>query len=426
MAKGVERDDSNAMMAAIDRSNAVATFSMDGEILSANENFLNFLGYKLNEILGKHHRIFLDATYAKTKDYKDFWNRLSQGDFVRGEFKRLGKGGKEVWLQATYTPVKDSNGEVVKVVKIASDVSEAKLISSNNAGMIAGIEKAMAVVEFKPDGTILAANQVFADLTGYSLAEIKGLHHRIMVDPDYAQSEEYTEFWRSVSSGVIQHGRFRRITKDGDDIWLQSTYTPIFNPDGELIKIVKFAYDVTTSVRQSKELELALEESHRAKELEIALAKVNEAEKARREMDLAIQEISTPVTPIWEGILLLPLVGILDSTRASSIMTKSLEMISQKRAKIFVLDISGVATVDTAVANQLIKITKATQLMGCDAIISGLSPAIARTIVELGVNVGEIRTTATLRDAFETALTSLGHRIGQSIQDDSVKSLALR
>ena len=118
----------------------------------------------------------------------------------------------------------------------------------------------------------------------------------------------------------------------------------------------------------------------------------------------AMMEMSTPVTPIWEGILLLPLLGILDSSRAQDIMNKSLSKIAFERTKVFILDISGVASVDTAVANQLIKITKATQLMGCDAIISGISPSIARTIIELGVNVGEVKTTSTLRDAFEIAL----------------------
>ena len=121
----------------------------------------------------------------------------------------------------------------------------------------------------------------------------------------------------------------------------------------------------------------------------------------------ALMEISTPVTPIWEGILLLPLLGVLDSVRTQDIMDKTLNKIAETRAKVFVMDISGVGSMDTAVANQLIKITKATQLMGCETIISGLSPAIARTLVELGVNVGEVRTTATLRDSFELALRAV-------------------
>lgn len=122
----------------------------------------------------------------------------------------------------------------------------------------------------------------------------------------------------------------------------------------------------------------------------------------------AMMEMSTPVTPIWEGILLLPLVGIIDTTRTAEIMNKTLTKIAESRSKVFVLDISGVASVDTSVANQLIKITKATRLMGCESIISGVSPSIARTMVELGVSIGEVRTTATLRDAFELALRAIG------------------
>ncbi|RQW81113.1 MAG: STAS domain-containing protein [Methylococcus sp.] len=122
----------------------------------------------------------------------------------------------------------------------------------------------------------------------------------------------------------------------------------------------------------------------------------------------SLQELSTPVTPIWEGILLLPLLGIIDSSRTQDIMQKTLAKIAETRSKIFVMDISGVAAVDTAVANQLIKITKATQLMGCESIISGISPSISQTLVELGVNVGEVKTTATLRDALELGLRTLG------------------
>jgi len=121
----------------------------------------------------------------------------------------------------------------------------------------------------------------------------------------------------------------------------------------------------------------------------------------------AMLAMSTPVTSIWEGILLLPLVGIVDSQRTQDIMEKTLARISESRARVFVMDISGVVTVDTAVANNFIRITQATRLMGCDCIISGISPSVARTLVELGANVGEVRTTATLRDALQLALATI-------------------
>lgn len=413
------------MLEAISGSLAMATFSLDGEILSANEQFLGMMGYKLEEIVGKHHRIFVDPSYAESDDYRHFWSNLSQGTSQTAEIKRITKSGREIWLQATYMPVKDAEGKEVRILKVATDISSAKQASDGNADMMAGVERAMAIVEFDPDGTVLSANQNFLDLTGYTLEELAGKHHSIFVDEKDVKAEAYAAHWQDLRSGKILQGRYRRIGKNGEDLWLQATYTPIYNSKGELIKIVKFAYDVTMAVHQSHELEHALEAAHQAKELEIALAKAQEAERARRDMDLAIQELSTPVTPIWDQILLLPLVGILDSMRAASIMTKSLQMIAQTRAKIFILDISGVATVDTAVANQLIKITKATQLMGCEAIISGLSPAVARTIVELGVNVGEIRTKATLRDALESALTGLGNPIGHWTPQDRLATAGI-
>jgi rsbT co-antagonist protein RsbR len=121
----------------------------------------------------------------------------------------------------------------------------------------------------------------------------------------------------------------------------------------------------------------------------------------------AMLAMSTPVSSIWDGILLLPLVGIVDSQRTQDIMEKTLARIAESRARVFVMDISGVVTVDTAVANNFIRITQATRLMGCDCIISGISPSVARTLVELGANVGEVRTTATLRDALQLALATI-------------------
>ncbi len=128
----------------------------------------------------------------------------------------------------------------------------------------------------------------------------------------------------------------------------------------------------------------------------------------------AIMEMSTPVTIIWEGILLLPVVGIIDSARAQEIMNAMLTRIAETHSRIFILDISGVGIVDTAVANHLIKITKATRLMGCVCTISGISPAIAQTMVELGVEVGEIVTHASLRDSLESAFKLLGIQLSQS------------
>jgi methyl-accepting chemotaxis protein len=179
---------------------------------------------------------------------------------------------------------------------------------------------------------------------------------------------------------------------------------------GRTARVVEFATDITDK------FEAAQLVAEKGRELEVAMAKAQEADRMREELDRTLQEMSTPVTPIWDDILLLPLVGVVDSTRTDDVMRKTLTRISETRSKVFILDISGVPTVDTAVANQLIKITKATRLMGCETVISGLSPAIAHTMVDLGIDVGAVRTTATLRDAFKIALRQVGTLAGQGLE----------
>ena len=264
-----------------------------------------------------------------------------------------------------------------------------------SAGVLAAIERTMPVIEFSPDGTIIRANDHFLQAVGYSLGEIQGRHHSLFLNTEDAAKPEYKAFWKSLASGVAQSGRFPRVAKGGRTIWLEASYTPVLDDRGKTVSVIKVAHDITEQVESARITELALE-------------KAREAERIREELDRTLQEMSTPVMPIWDAILMLPLVGVVDSARTDDVMRKSLERISETRSKMFILDISGVPAVDTAVANQLLKITKATQLMGCETIISGLSPAIARTMVDLGVDVGEVRTTATLRDAFAISLRQVG------------------
>lgn len=264
-----------------------------------------------------------------------------------------------------------------------------------DAARLAAIERSTAVIEFEPDGTIIRANPVFLAVVGYTDSEVNGRHHRMFVMPEESQSAVYASFWQSLAAGETKSGQFQRIGKGGKTVWLEATYNPVFDLEGQVTRVVKFATDITEKVES-------------ARLTEVALQKAREAERIREELDRTLQEMSTPVMPIWDAILLLPLVGVVDSARTDDVMRKSLERISETRSKVFILDISGVPAVDTAVANQLLKITKATQLMGCETIISGLSPAIARTMVDLGVDVGEVRTTATLRDAFSISLRKVG------------------
>ena len=274
--------------------------------------------------------------------------------------------------------------------------------AQKSQAFIEAINRSMGMIEFSTDGLILSANPLFLELMGYSLDEIKGKHHRIFLTSKEASSAEYKNFWISLAAGNVANGQFERVSQDGKTVWLEASYNPVLDSKGQVTQVVKVAADITKKVIADQELAIA------ARDLELAMAARKEADAIRQKLDLALQEASTPIMPIWEEILLLPLVGILDSTRSNDVMRKSLEMIAESRAKMLILDISGVPTVDTAVANQLLKITKATRFMGCETIISGLSPEIAKTITELGIDVSEIQTTANLRDAFRMSLKQVG------------------
>lgn len=237
-------------VAAINKSQAVIEFQLDGTILTANDNFLKTVGYSLTEIQGRHHRMFVDRSYEDSPEYRQFWRDLGEGRYQAGEFKRIGKGGKEVWIQATYNPILSADGTPLKVIKFATDITESKLQSADFRGQIAAISKSQAVIEFNLDGIILNANENFLTTMGYSLDEIKGQHHSLFVDPEYKAGIEYKQFWRSLGEGRFQGGEYKRLGKRGKEVWIQATYNPIFDLNGRVIKIVKFATDITDVVAQ--------------------------------------------------------------------------------------------------------------------------------------------------------------------------------
>ena len=364
-----------AVYQALSRVQAIIEFKLDGTVVSANENFLNIFEYEIDEVIGNHHRMFCDPDYAESDAYVEFWEKLVRGELNVAEFKRLGKGGKKIWLQASYNPVLDEDGKPVRIVKFATDVTAAKLQITEFEGKIRAINRAQALIEFELDGTVITANENFLSLFGYNLNEVVGKHHRIFCDPGYAESPEYARFWQKLGRGEYEADEFKRISKDGAEIWLQASYNPIFDIEGRPLKVVKFASDITVEVQKRS---------------------------------LAMLEMSTPVTKIWDGVLFAPIVGIVDSKRSVDIMNKALSSIADTRASTLLLDIGGVAVVDTAVANHLIKIAKAAVLMGCKTIISGISPAIAQTIAELGIDLGAIQTTSTIESALRESITRSG------------------
>ncbi len=226
-----------AILTAIYQHQAVIEFEPDGTIVSANAQFLQLMGYQLSEIQGQPHRIFLDASQAASAEYQQFWQQLRQGKVQIAEFKRYGKNGKEVWIQASYTPVLQRQ-KVVRVIKFASDISAEVLARADQQSQLAAIQRTEAVIEFSVEGQIEQANSNFLQLTGYQLSEIQGKHHRIFVDPDEANTEAYQHFWQQLRQGQPQTADFRRYGKNGRMIWIHATYNPIITPDGKVVKIV--------------------------------------------------------------------------------------------------------------------------------------------------------------------------------------------
>jgi methyl-accepting chemotaxis protein len=236
------------MIAAIGRAQAVISFNLDGTIITANENFLKTLGYSLGEIQGKDHSMFVEPATRDSAAYRAFWASLNRGEYQSAEYKRIGKGGKEVWILASYNPILDEKGKPFKVVKFATDVSEQKLRTADLAGQIAAISKSQAVIEFNMDGSILMANENFLNALGYSLREIQGKRHSMFVDPADRDGAAYREFWANLNAGKYQAGEFKRIGKGGREIWIQASYNPILDLNGKPFKVVKYATDTTAQV----------------------------------------------------------------------------------------------------------------------------------------------------------------------------------
>lgn len=239
----------NAKFAAVEKSQAVIEFALDGTIISANSNFLDAVGYRLEEIQGRNHSMFLDPKERDSAGYREFWERLRRGEFQSREFKRIGKGGREVWIQASYNPLLDRRGRPFRVIKFAFDITAQKIKGADYEGQIEAIHKSQAVIAFDLSGLILTANENFLRVLGYRLDEIQGRPHSMLVEPGYRDSAAYRQFWDSLRNGEYQAGEFKRIGKDGREVWIQASYNPIQGASGELVKIVKFATDITAQVQ---------------------------------------------------------------------------------------------------------------------------------------------------------------------------------
>lgn len=242
---------------ALNRSSAFIEFDPNGNILDANENFLKAVGYRRDEVVGHHHRMFVDPNFAESAEYAQFWEDLRQGKYCAGEFSRIAKDGAVVWIEASYNPVLDQNGKTKKVVKIASVITDRMNKAADLQGQVNALQRSQAVIRFDMNGTILDANEIFLKVVGYRLEEIRGKHHSMFAGPGVADSTDYKNFWAALNRGEYQSGQFQRVGKGGKDIWLEATYNPILDPNGKPYCVIKFAIDLTA--RKEENVRLANE-----------------------------------------------------------------------------------------------------------------------------------------------------------------------
>ncbi len=323
--------DAAGQITAINRSQAVIHFAPDGTILDANPHFLEAVGYRAEEIVGRHHRMFVTEAEAATAEYREFWARLARGEYHAGEFKRRAKDGAEIWIQATYNPILDATGRTLKIVKYASDITAAKQHAADTAGKIEAALRSQAVIEFDMDGTVLDANGHFLAAMGYTLDEVVGHNHRLFVSPDQAASRSYTEFWDTLRAGRYMSAVYQRIGKGGREVWIQATYTPVLDLNGRPCKVIKFATDVTHSMTVRATAIATAEKT---------LARVQAVSAATEEMHQTSVSIATRMGESRQAVD-----AIQDRMNAANAATARLDQAAQA--------MNGVVEVITAIAEQI-------------------------------------------------------------------------
>jgi len=255
MGQSSRRDRNDAEQAALDKVLAIIEFTMDGRVLYANQKFLETFGYSLTEIQGQHHGMFVDPAYRESAEYKNFWQKLGAGQYDTGEYKRFTKDGKAIWIQSSYNPILNGSGKPCKVIKYATDITAQKMRNVDFAGQIAAINRVMEVIEFSLDGTVLTANENFLKTFGYTLDEVRGKHHRLFVTPSDRDSQEYRSFWQKLGRGECNAGQFKRVSKTGQEVWIEAFYNPILDADGKPYKVVKYATNITEQQKRNTDAE---------------------------------------------------------------------------------------------------------------------------------------------------------------------------
>ena len=312
--KNLSKEELLSRLEAINRSNAIIYFDLSGIILGVNDIFLEAMGYGIGnheEIIGKHHSIFVCQEYAKSLEYEKFWDILRSGKYYQGEFERRKKDGSLINLQATYNPIFDESGKITKIMKIATDISA--IVSSKK--QIDAINRSTALISFNVEGIITDVNSIFLETMGYKFNEknkLIGKHHSIFVSYEYSQSDDYIKFWENLKKGKFFDGIFERLKVDGSVVYLQASYNPVLDSKGNITDVVKIATDVSESVINKKKideltdnLKVELENSQKLKDsIEI------EKNMALNDLDTMIKKSQSELIKIIVKCALAVIIGV--------------------------------------------------------------------------------------------------------------------
>lgn len=358
----------SARLAALHNSQAIIEFLPDGTIVDANENFISTVGYSLTDIVGKHHSMFVPDDIRQSADYQTFWSNIAKGQSFSGEFKRVGKNGNEIWLYGSYNPIKNSKGQVVGAIKLASNITTEKLKTADIEGQITAINEAQAVIHFELDGTIVDANESFLATVGYSLSEIKGKNHSLFMPEDQKHSSEYKAFWEDLRAGKFQSDEYQRIGKGGKEIWIQASYNPILDWNGKPFKVVKFATNITDQVLERERKARIQGEIDRdldkiGTNIDAASHKVHQASQAAAETSTNVQTVASAAEELSASVQEI-------SRQVSQALGVSNEAVAQaQQTEGIVSSLSTGASQIGEVVNLISEIAEKTNLLALNATI---------------------------------------------------------
>ncbi|MEI4988673.1 PAS domain-containing methyl-accepting chemotaxis protein [Aeromonas caviae] len=290
-------DEEQGIIEAIKAGAATVIFSPEGIIQEASTPFLALMGYGAAELIGQPHSQLCPRAWGESGDYRQFWRRLAQGEVQSGTFERVNRQGETRWLEATYFPVKHQ-GRVTRVLKIASDVTEQHQRLGRLEALTEALDRSRAMIEFTPNGDIIHANANFLSVMGYTLSEIAGRHHRIFCDEAFLR--EQPRFWEELARGQFKSGLFMRHNSRGQAVWLEATYNPIRDGSGKVVRVVKFASDITARIEQNHATREAARLAHST-----AQETLHSAEEGAGLLSAVVQTSSLIASQVDEAIALI-------------------------------------------------------------------------------------------------------------------------